>query len=282
MRNQRKRFSIYRQWLLILLLIFTTGAAAQTTENDADLDALKRAFVSFQYKKVVQLADSLLQKRAQLKTADLLEILRMKAIAYYVLDQNEMAALTFVQILKIKPDYQLDPLNNSPKIIRFFDKIKTNYLKEQAAKPVSPPASTPVQQKPAVSAKPLPQNRMIYESLLWPGLGQYRLGQKGKGGFLMSASFVTAATSAYLIWRTQVLEKRYLNAVDQADIDRKYADYDRSYRWRNATLIAYAVIWAYAQYDFSLQLSRTRKLTFHVQPVFPSNRQLALSLHCRF
>ncbi len=282
MRVKRKQVLILRAWLLVLLLIFTTGAVAGSAHNEAELTALKKAFVSFQYKKVVKLADSLLQKQPRLKTADLLEVLRMKAIAYYVLDQNEMAALTFVQILKIKPNYQLDPLNNSPKIIRFFNKIKTNYLKEQAARPVAPPASAAAPKKPIVSVPPSPPNRVVYESLLWPGLGQYRLGQKGKGGFLMSASFVTAAASAYLIWRTQVLEKRYLNAVDQADIDRKYADYDRSYRWRNAALIAYGIIWVYAQYDFSLQLSRTRKLTFHVQPGFPSHRQPSLFLYCRF
>ncbi len=278
MRNQEKRFSIYGQWLLILLLIFTTGAAAQSTENEAELGALKRAFVSFHYKKVVQLADSLLQKRAQLKTADLLEILRMKAIAYYVLDQNEMAALTFVQILKIKPDYQLDPLNNSPKIIRFFEKIKADYLKNQIVKPPAKPSPATTKRV----APPPQQSALVYQSLLWPGLGHYKLGKKKRGAVFMTGSLLFASASAYLIWRTQVLEKRYLNAVEQSDIDRKYADYDRSYRWRNAALIAYALIWAYAQYDFSLQVSRTRKLTFQVQPIFPLNRQLALALHCRF
>ncbi len=269
---------VLKLFFINFLLVITTAALAQSPKTKPNMSVLKKDFASFEYKKVVQLADTLLQKRGQLKEADVLEILRMKAIAYYVLDQNEMATLTFIEILKLKPDYQLDPLNNSPKIIRFFETIKKNYLKNQTPKSIVRRAP-----KAKNSSENLGHVRStIYKSVLWPGLGHYSAGEKGKGAFLMITSLFGASASGYLIWRTNMLEERYLNAVDQADIDHKYKAYNKTYRWRNAALISYGVIWLYAQFDLSMKLFKTERLTLHLQSLPSLHRQYGLSLRYRF
>ena len=272
---------IFKYFLIVLLLLFSAGGVVKASSGEqTDMKALKKAFTAFQYKKVVQLADSLLRNRSRLSQKDVLEILRMKAIAYYVLDQNEMAVLTFIEILKIKPDYQLDPLNNSPKIIRFFESIRKNYLKNR-----QPQTTLPAKKEKGqiVSLRQWQTMRSaMYKSMIWPGLGHLLSGQKGKGAFLMIASLLSASASGYLIWQTHVLEERYLNAVEQADIDRKYKKYDQSYRLRNAALISYGVLWLYAQYDLSVQLSKTQKLSLQIEPSVLHRKAFVVNLNYTF
>lgn len=271
MFRQKKAFFLRYIVFIFLLGIATTGAA-QSPKTKANLSALKKAFASFEYRKVVQLADELLQSNQHLSESDKLEALRMKAIAYYVLDQNELATLTFIEILKIKPDYRLDPLKNSPKIIRFFETIKKNYH--------IPGPSEKVQQteekkpQPAHPVDLTPMRALLLKSMILPGLGHQALGERKKGSVLLGASLIALSASAYFIWQTHVWEERYLNAVDQADIDNKYEAYNKAYRWRNAAIVSYALIWAYAQFDLSTKIFHNPNQALRIQPTVLNGKRL--------
>ncbi len=276
---QRSKTFLLRKfkWLPWLLLGVQFGFGQQVSPK---LDSLQQAFTSFEYNKVVQLADQLLEQKTGLTLQQRLEVLREKAIALYVLDQNQMATLTFIRILKLKPDYELDSLRNSPKIIRFFQTIKKNFLKDQIQAKHEPGALNPKakMKMPAQSVEP----NALYHSLIWPGWGHCQVGQKRKGHFLMMASFVGASASAYFIWQTQVWEQRYLNAVVQTDIDGNYREYNKNYRLRNAFLIAYGLIWFYAQYDLAKYLFQTQRVQVNVTPTADSRQAAAISFSIRF
>ncbi len=265
------------KWMLWLSLLVQFGFGQQVPSK---LDSLQQAFASFEYKKVVQLADQLLRQQNGLTLQQRLEILREKAIAHYILDQNQMATLTFIQILKLKPDYELDSLRNSPKIIRFFQTVKKNFLKDRIRAKHEPSTLKPKasMKMPAQSVGP----NALYRSLIWPGWGHCQVGQKKKGHFLMMASFVGASASAYFIWQTQLWEQRYLNAVVQTDIDGNYREYNKNYRLRNEFLIAFGIIWFYAQYDLSKYLFQTQEVQVHVVPTFGSKHVAAISFSIRF
>jgi len=229
-----------------------------------------KAFNAFEYKQVVGKSGLLLKQEEKPGPKQLVELLRMKAIAHYVLNQEDMAVLTVVEILKINPRYQLDPLQNSPKLVAFFNKVKENY---------TPPAPEKKPVKKSIPQKDIPDLRHIkgsvLRSLALPGWGHLYNGQKGKGAFFMSASVLSLSSAAYLIIKTKDLEQKYLNETMQAEIDKSYKTYNRIYNMRNGVMALYALVWIYAQFDLSSTLFSNAQQSLSIHPTTVHSKNFA-------
>jgi hypothetical protein len=216
------------------------------------LDPLIETYKSFDYQTTIELANNLIADSVGLNLADLCEIHRLKAISYYSLLNMQGSLKSFVEILKIDPDYTLDAEQNSPKIIDYFDEIRLNFGRPPMVSKTEQVTqdSLPVTEKidSIVMTQSVSSKTLLY-SLLLPGLGHVTTNPSPKSWLLFSAGIVMLGSSVYYIVDTNQKEKDYLSAIDKSEIERKYDTYNTSYKRRNFFIIAYSALWIYSQVD---------------------------------
>ncbi len=255
--------------VLFLLFLFCILAAAQHTSNT--IENVAEPFKSFKYSEVIDIADSILAQDSLLSSSDLMEIYRMKALSHFSLGEELYAKNCFHEILKLNPRFKLDPVQNSPKIISFFNQIKLDYLQNQ----ITIKDSTPFEEIKAPSKTTFSSysqkniKSAIVKSLVLPGWGHLYLDKKKSGIVLLMGSIVTLPSMIYFIFDTNQKEKDYLNQTNFDDIQNKYDRYNQSYKIRNGLIAGYALIWVYSQWD--LFSSDSPKQPLIVQPAILNN-----------
>lgn len=261
----------------IFFIVCLSVGFVYAQKSEIQFADIVKAFNAFEYKKVVSKSEALLRQAEKPGAGQLPELLRMKAIAHYILNEEDMAALTIVEILKINPQYQLDPVQNSPKLVAFFNKIKDNY------KPA------PQEQKPAkknIPQKDIPDLRHIkgsvLRSLALPGWGHLYNGQRGKGALFMGASVLCLSSAVYLVLETKNLEEKYLNETIQTEIDKSYKTYNQFYNIRNGVIALYALVWIYVQFDLSSDLFNTSSQSLSIYPTTLPDKNFAFGLGLKY
>jgi hypothetical protein len=205
------------------------------------VDPVKIAFRDFEYEKVIELTDQLLVNGDSLDQQTIIELLKMKAIAQYSLDQEVEAEKVFLQILDIDLNFNLNEQETSPKIIDFFEKIKSSY------KPKPEPAVSDI--KPEADSTVYVYRSAFGRSIIFPGWGHLYLKQKRKAMLLGIPAGVSLVSGVYYSFLTAKREREYLNATRSRAIEENYEAYNTVYKTRNIVLVAYAVIWIYSQFD---------------------------------
>ena len=250
--------------IICLFSLFCTFAFAQHLNDAVEVVAIP--FKSFRYSEVIATADSILSQDSLLTSPNLIEISRMKAISHFSLAEELFARNCFNDILKIDPKFKLDPVQNSPKIISFFNQIKLDYLQSQ----IILGDQSPVEQKINQSKKMFtlnPQKSMksaMVKSMLFPGWGHINFDKKKSGILLISCTLSTLPLMVYYIFDTNKKEKDYLNETDFNEISNKYDDYNKSYKIRNGFITGYTLIWLYSQWDLFSNDSKEQKMI--IQP----------------
>lgn len=236
-------------WILLSFYLFFTFAVAQHP-SDA-VEDVATPFKSFQYSEVISIADSILAQDSVLTSPDLMEIYRMKALSHFSLGEELYAENCFYEILKIDPRFKLDPVQNSPKIISFFNQIKLDYLQNHITMKDSTSSKKNNDSVKTAFSSYFQKNMKsaMVKSLVLPGWGHLYMDKKKSGIILLTGSFVTIPSMIYFIFDTNQKEKDYLNQTDFDEIQNKYDDYNQSYKIRNGLIAGYALIWFYSQWD---------------------------------
>ncbi len=251
------------------------------------LNNLQKKFENFEYGEVIKGANNFLIKRSQIPTSDLLEILRMKGISHFSLSEDEAAKSSFIEILKIDTSYVLDSLKTSPKIVSFFNNVKKTYLQQLAVKL----SQQIVRIDTIYVTDPLKTHQMengikksVLLSLVYPGTGHLYDGQKVKGWTLTALTTLTLASSVYFFIDANKKKNTYLDEKNALNFDSKYSDYNKSYKYRNYSLMALGVVWLYSQLDLlffseSQNVSHiiSEKSTIGINPVNGFNLNLKLN-----
>ncbi len=221
-------------------------------QNRADLNELKTQFQSFNYSDVISIADKLLKDKTQLNKDNQIEIYLLKGISHYSLGQSDSVRTSFYEIIYLNDTYEIDPSRVSPKIIDEFEKLKTEYSRFILNKNslVAVKRDT-VHIVDTLLVKPDKDvySATVIRSMVLPGWGHIYSGYKTKGWILTSASTLTLGSMVYFIFDANDKRSQYLNELDPRLIDEKYDDYNTSYKIRNSLIVAYALIWIYAQID---------------------------------
>ncbi len=227
------------------------------------LNSLQKKFENFEYGEVIKGANNLLINRGLIPTSDLLEILRMKGISHFSLSEDEAAKSSFTEILKIDTSYVLDSLKTSPKIVSFFNNVKKTYLQQLAVQL----SRQVVKIDTVYITDPLKARQMengvktsAFLSLIYPGLGHLYDGQKVKGWALTALTTAALASSIYFYIDADKKRNEYLDEKNALYFDSKYSDYNKSFKYRNYSLIALGVVWLYSQLDL-LFFSRSQNVS---------------------
>ena len=235
--------------VFLMLFIFTTFITAQQNVNP--IDTLVRLFESFQYPKVIAACDSLLKNNLTFTEKQLIEIYRVKGISEFSLLEEENAKKSFIAILNLDSEFELDSSSTSPKIIYFFNNVKSKYIDDlNRQKELQTKQGTFYTSRVAknIAVKENLKKAML-RSIVLPGMGHIFIGEKTKGLILTSLSAVSFCSMIYLIFNTNKRQNDYQSETDPNLMVERYNDYNNSYKFRNASIITFAVIWLYSQVD---------------------------------
>ncbi len=264
---------------LFLCLFSNKGVAGQ--DFHPDIIKIRQNFKNFDYRSVIDSSNVLLRNTADLDTADILELHRLSAVAYFSTTRMDSALLGFIELLKIDPSYELDKRENSPRIIDFFNEIKRNYKS---------PASIAegIRQEKTIDTvlvSPAVTNHFIAYSMLFPGAGHRLVGEKTKGWILSGLSVFSLGTAVYYTVEANKREKDYLNAIDKAEISARYDDYNQAYQIRNAAWVLFGAVWLYTQVDllfFTDTSVQERRFELTISPPLTHTEPIMLSTRIHF
>ncbi|MCI0696848.1 hypothetical protein L0337_33190 [candidate division KSB1 bacterium] len=271
----------------IAILNWTWLSLASGQELASDLRPLIEQFRAFEYHAVIAMAESLLVHQKNLPPLQAIEIYRLKAIAHYTLSQTEAAKAGFAAILEIDSTFALDTLQNSPKIVDFYQQVKSQFQRQrerdepEIKTELDTPIKTPLRPQPDFA-------KAISRSLIWPGWGHRVYGRYTKGWVLSLAGLAAAGATAYYFFDSRQKESDYLNEIRLDWINEKYERYNFSYRRRNFFAVSFIAVWAYSQFDlFSLARKNTNTsqsaitpllLDAHLQPALGMKIEIDFSL----
>lgn len=250
-------------------------AQSFSQEFRSEIETLNHHFQSFNYQEVINIADSILSTEKTISDSEKIEIYRLKGVSHFALLQMQSAFKSFINILKIDENYEMDIIQNSPKIVRYFNEIKMTYTEEKIHS-----LKKEEQFKIALSDQRKELYTSLGYSLILPGLGHLYRNEKTKGLLLTSATIAVLSSSIYFIIDTNHKEKNYLNEVEKQKIEIKYNSYNKSYRYRNISLVLLSAIWIYTQTDL-LIFRDTNSHNFSLSPSISSSQdsQLELKIH---
>ncbi|MBL7074560.1 hypothetical protein ISS37_04895 [candidate division KSB1 bacterium] len=244
---------------LIIVILFTffllpTLIWGQTTP-EGWLEQIEGEYNRLNYQRAENLCWEALRSGVDFDHHQLATIHKYLALALISQGKIEPGKREFRELLSYQPDYELDSLYVSPKIIDIFDEVKAQVALERLAHP----------------PKPSPDPRLMgaLRSIIMPGWGQWYKGEHLKGGVLMGLGTVTLGGVLWSHVQYQRTRDLYQNATDPDDIQSKYDRANRFYKTRNG-LTAFAVgIWLFAHLDAALRPPAeplaldARPVTFH-------------------
>lgn len=238
--------------LIIIFYLFSINYLFPQSNNQVIQD-LTQKFRDFEYKELIETADTLLTNKYRFANPDLIEIYRMKGISHYALLDDSESRLSFIEILKIDTSYTLDASSTSPKIISFFRDIKKEYLasiegkEEKIVVTKYDTIYVPVTYVDS-SAEYNLKNALI-RSVIVPGTGHLYLKSNLKSWMLSILSAASIGTAIYYMIDSNEKERLYLRERDVKKVVERYNDFNFAYRMKNLAFISYAALWLYSQID---------------------------------
>ena len=241
-----------RKTLLFFVTFLLLAGRGFSQTKSSSLDSLRQKLENFDYSGTITLADSLLKFSNNPTASQLIEIYRMKGISEFSLLEDQAARNSFLSILKIDKDYQLDSTKTSPKIITFFDDLKkdfiANYNKQEMYN--SEVDSLYTARIRRISEENIDKfKNSIVRSLVIPGWGHLYLGEKVKGTVITTLSSISLAATIYFIIDSNNKFDDYTSSTNPVMSANNLDTYNNSNRWKNISLVTFSVLWLYSQID---------------------------------
>jgi hypothetical protein len=264
-----------RQRNRCIYTVFVLLLAFPSIYGQGMMDRIRTEYQDFNYNKVIELTREALQDRNTSPVEDVKDILLMQAIAYFSLNNLTDAAASFQDLLQIDNNYSLDPVLTSPKIIQFFNQIKSSLPKPLA---VEKPARVDTVKVFFERHPGLPG--AVIRSFVLPGWGQCYLDHSTKSKILTVLGVTTSAVAVYSIVDCHRKENDYLAEYNVASLEKKYQRYNNAYKLRNAFLFTYATLWLASQVDllFSDSKDRVHVKSSSITPLISIDHSFLVSL----
>lgn len=236
---------------IFLLFIFLFPTHTYCQNKAADVQQLKKLYEQFEFEKVVSLGQQMIKHANKLEREDLLFLHKYLGVTYFLLGKPDSARIQFLSLLSVNPDISLDPVNFSPKIVKFFDEIKSGYGEQTSGQP-----------NPSFTKYIFVEDRRInavWRSALLPGWGQFYKKQKKRGLIFGSAFVVGVLSTGVALYQENRFHDDYLNTQNPSQLDKNYGKYNAWYKTRRSLSVVTAAVWLAAVVDALWKpTSRTR------------------------
>ncbi len=205
---------------------------AQVSPNA--VQQLETAYRSLQFETVIKQGRTLLAQQQSLSPEQLAKIHEQMALSFFSLGELDSSRSHFLSLLSLYPDWKLDPIYVSPKIIAFFERLKQESAHQQSVNAV-PYTRYVIVTDPRVGA--------TWRSLLIPGWGQWYKAQKKRAylfGGVVGLTLLGTGISALL---ESSAHQAYLNARDEQTIRQQYDRYNFWYKTRRTFTVLTFLGW---------------------------------------
>ncbi|MEO0100815.1 MAG: hypothetical protein ABIK84_00240 [candidate division WOR-3 bacterium] len=193
-------------------------------ENISFLDSL---YQIGDYERVLKEGEVILTQ--ELKKGERVEVLKTMAFAAVALGDEEKGKDYFLSLLQISPNFFLDPIKTSPKILRVFQIAREEFKKKK-------------------------REIIKYSSLVYfyPGLFQLKEGKKFRGYFLTSLTTVSAVGLFASVVLTPIFHRSYLEKRIPSEIESAYYLYKFAYLAQQVFGITIGLSYTYHLLDLKL------------------------------
>lgn len=202
---------------------------------------VKYFYEELQFEKAVQVGQAILHQEQTFKPEELQLIHHYMAFSFFNTGKTDSARAHFLTLLSINPDYRLDAVSTSPKILDFFDKIKGAYKNIGAN--TSPLAYTHYifidDLRPAAA----------WRSAVLPGWGQYYKRQPLRSYLLGGAYLGSILITFMAFFKEADYKRQYSDSRDRQKISDLYEHYNNWSKARRISTIAAVSVWGIAVAD---------------------------------
>ncbi|MGD0591985.1 MAG: hypothetical protein ABSA44_14490 [Bacteroidota bacterium] len=228
------------QKILIVFILFAVsahGACAQEDSTYSTLKTIETLYNTGSYLTAEMEARRLLEYSM---LNDSVRVAVHKYIAFSLIAQgkSELAKEHFMSMLNLAPDYDLDPVYTSPKILVVFKETQQHFLSSK--KPQKDTVRGPVLiERPAIT----------YRTIIFPGWEQLHQDRKTAGTFFLGAGITTLGAGIAFEFLRSSARQNYLSETHSLEFDEKYDIYNRYYKAEIFSFVAFAVVYAASEID---------------------------------
>lgn len=248
--------------ILLSFILFSLFAQAHAQNIKKEIISLENSFKAFEYEKVIRKGKFLLAD-PYTTTEDSMLIYQYMLSSAYTLNDTTQAREFIHDLLNNRPDFALNPVDTSPKIVEFFNLIKKDFK----AEPVIQASDSKIIQFPEKFE--MPKSSTIMLGILVPGTAHLIQSNRKNGAYFTTISGLLLGSSVYFVYKTSSDRKAYMKARDGSNFNSLYSTYNSSFKTRNTLAIAYGIWSLYCLFDFHK--------SFMLQPKYESEKQ-SLSL----
>lgn len=115
----------YQIKTFLLFTFMLTISLFSLFESDNPRKVMKKYYHNCEYEKAIEQANIILKEQNQSKK-DIHDILIVKGVSEFSLNKFLDARITFMELLNLDYSIELDSMETSPKIVNFFENIKSS------------------------------------------------------------------------------------------------------------------------------------------------------------
>jgi len=230
--------------LLLLLLSLSTAKSQTIDEYKRAMDsALKGA----DFEEALHHGRKLLQfTNLSKQTSELAH--EALAISFFHTAQLDSSKQHFINLLNLNENVNLDPIRTSPKILRFFEDVRKDFLSFKRLQQSTEEPESPIVIKEKLAVKDIRPSAGV-RSLFLPGLGQWQKGHKTRSILFAGAVSGLVAATAYVWLKENDAKKVYTAATFFPEIDQLYQTYNDRQKQRKTLLLATGLTWGLTVLD---------------------------------
>jgi hypothetical protein len=255
------------QHIFFFLVIAGAQTFAQSNSIDSTFYLIESLFESGSYVNAEVEARRLVETPA---VSDSVRVVAEKWIAFSLVAQGKssLASDHFAALLKLNPQFELDPILTSPKILAVFNEIKAHLLVH-----VNPGNDT-------VAVRSFRQSMEVsFRTIVFPGWEQIHTGRSTAGYLFLGGGIGTLGAGIAFEALRSSARSEYLSATTASTISAKYSTYNKYYKAEAYAFSAFAVIYIASEIDV---FGHSNSASFSFEPSVSSNRSNNFSLSIKF
>jgi hypothetical protein len=293
--------------LLVFPLVARGEIEGPIPDADPELAAVQSAFDMGRFDLALQRARARIY-RGELSSTDLVTLHRFAGLAALYLDKTEEAERHFCALLRISPDFVLDPFETPPTTVAFFEEVRKKlgpqldlireqqHLESERLRREAYERATKQKEEEErrrrleelsrrVTVRTV-EKRSFYVNFIPFGAGQFQQNRTGMGASLATLQGAAGLTSviSYFAWQGLLKEERISvqTTGGQSTVTREVIPKDRQHEANTWTLskygsaglfyavYAYGVIDAIAHHDDEVVTTTFVQLPSETLPVHPN------------
>jgi hypothetical protein len=217
------------------------------------IEQLDQAYNQFDYQRSAELLNAAFNSLDQLSVSDRVEVYKYAAFIAFQNNNNALTINHFWSLLELNPNYVLDPVTTSPKLLTLFQKTKIEFLED-------------MNRRLEIIEGGKKETDFAWRAFIFPGWEQWHRGYQTKGAILAGAGLFSVGGLIYSSVMASQKRNDYLDSQDPEEISIIYDEYNTHYQRQFYFAYAFIALWSISQLDLALWSKPRLSLSASSQP----------------